>query len=134
MRVKTFYIHRQAMGKPRSNRFTRNAAIEKYHIFADQVRAEMKIQGVKLCELEDVIQIDWYAKIQMPKSWSKKKKLEMDGQLHRQKPDRDNIDKAIMDSMFYKAESDDCIIACGYIEKKWTKEAPTTEVVLHLDD
>ena len=133
MRTKTFIIHRQAMGKPRSNRFTRNAAIDKYHIFADFVRLEMKRQDVKLWELDDVIRLDWYAKIQMPKSWSKKRKLEMDGKIHRKKPDRDNIDKAIIDAMFYKADADDCLIGCGYIEKKWTIGEPSIEVVLHFE-
>ena len=132
MRVQTFVIHQQAMGKPRSNRYTRNAAIEKYHIWAEKLRYEMKEQGIRLCDLGEVIQIDWYAKIQMPKSWTKKKKLELDGEIHRQKPDRDNIDKAILDSMYYKADSDDCVVGCGYLEKKWTTGEPSIEVVVHF--
>ncbi len=36
----------------------------------------------------------------MPKSWSKKKKAEMDGQPHQSKPDIDNLIKALLDSVF----------------------------------
>jgi len=35
----------------------------------------------------------------MPKSWSKKKKAEMLGQPHQQKPDIDNLLKALMDAV-----------------------------------
>ena len=37
--------------------------------------------------------------IKMPKSWSKKKKDEMNGQPHQQKPDIDNLVKAYMDAV-----------------------------------
>jgi len=42
----------------------------------------------------NVIDVSWDAYLPMPKSWSKKKKSAMAGRPHRQKPDRDNIDKA----------------------------------------
>ena len=35
----------------------------------------------------------------MPKSWSKTKKLEMDGKPHQQKPDLDNLIKAVKDCL-----------------------------------
>lgn len=35
--------------------------------------------------------------------------------LHRAKPDRDNIDKALLDALF----NDDSGIASGLIEKRW---------------
>ena len=38
--------------------------------------------------------------ISMPKSWSKKKKLEMAGKPHQQTPDLDNICKAIFDAIY----------------------------------
>lgn len=36
----------------------------------------------------------------MPDSWSKKKKREMDGKPHKQKPDKDNLEKALLDAIF----------------------------------
>lgn len=38
--------------------------------------------------------------IPMPKSWSEKKKNAMAGQPHTQKPDVDNITKAVLDAVF----------------------------------
>lgn len=43
--------------------------------------------------------------IEMPKSWSKKKKLEMNGKLHLSKPDLSNIFKAIEDALTEKDET-----------------------------
>lgn len=36
----------------------------------------------------------------MPKSWSKKKKSEMNGRPHQQKPDVDNLTKALLDAVY----------------------------------
>jgi Holliday junction resolvase RusA-like endonuclease len=52
----------------------------------------------------------------MPKSWSKKRRDAERGQLHRSKPDRDNIDKAILDTLYPKSDSG---IARGSLEKLW---------------
>jgi len=43
-------------------------------------------------------------KIQMPKSWSKKKKSEYNNTYHTQKPDIDNLYKAFTDTVFYWIE------------------------------
>ena len=39
--------------------------------------------------------------IEMPKSWSNKKRLEMEWKPHRQTPDGDNLYKAFTDTVFY---------------------------------
>jgi Holliday junction resolvase RusA-like endonuclease len=36
----------------------------------------------------------------MPQSWSKKKRVAMDGQPHQQKPDLDNLTKSLLDALF----------------------------------
>lgn len=36
----------------------------------------------------------------MPKSWTKKKRAAMNGSPHEQKPDRDNLEKALLDSIY----------------------------------
>jgi Holliday junction resolvase RusA-like endonuclease len=51
----------------------------------------------------------------MPPSWSKAKRLAMEGQLHEQKPDRDNLEKALLDSVF----GEDCDVADGRATKLW---------------
>lgn len=56
--------------------------------------------------------------LEMPKSWSNAKRLAMEGQLHEQKPDRDNLEKALLDSVF----GEDCNIADGRATKLWGKK------------
>lgn len=51
----------------------------------------------------------------MAKSWSKKKKAEMDGEYCRQKPDLDNLCKAILDAAY----KEDSIVADIRLTKVW---------------
>lgn len=51
----------------------------------------------------------------MPKSWSKKKMAEMDGEPHQQTPDIDNLLKAVMDAIY---KNDSHIWDCR-ITKRW---------------
>lgn len=52
----------------------------------------------------------------MPKSWSKKKKAQMNGQPHQQKPDKDNLEKALLDALC----ADDSYIYDGRVSKYWS--------------
>lgn len=61
------------------------------------------------------LSLSWRAYFEIPASWSKKRQAEMAGQPHQQKPDRDNIDKAIMDALF----DDDAGVAFGTTAKYW---------------
>lgn len=55
----------------------------------------------------------------MPKSWSKKKREEMDGKPMQQKPDIDNAVKGFVDSLFYQQEANDCEIWHISASKHW---------------
>jgi len=68
------------------------------------------------------IRLDTTFYIQMPKSWSNKKKNQYRGKYHIQKPDRDNLDKTILDSMTDYFFDDDCQICSGLIQKFWADE------------
>lgn len=59
--------------------------------------------------------------IAMPKSWSKKKKLEMNGQYHTQVPDSDNLQKAVLDSLNGNAYDDDSQVCQIFALKKWAE-------------
>ena len=52
----------------------------------------------------------------MPKSWSKKKKLKMDGRPHTQTPDKDNLEKALLDAIY---PDDSAFWWSGPIMKVW---------------
>jgi len=82
----------------------------KYFDFKDKIKEETKDKLP-----EEIDNLSWIAFFPMPKSWSKKKKLEYAGKPHRQRPDRDNIDKAILDALF----EEDSVIYRGTIEKRW---------------
>lgn len=58
----------------------------------------------------------------MPKSWSKKKKQEMDLQHHIQKPDIDNLCKAFLDANY----SDDSHIHTIALVKRWAYQGMIT--------
>lgn len=63
----------------------------------------------------------------MPKSWSVKRKNELRGRPHEQKPDRDNVDKAWLDMLFGTKKypgplrylGDDKIMHDGRVTKFW---------------
>lgn len=54
----------------------------------------------------------------MPESWSEKKRLEMDGSKHENKPDLDNLLKALGDAIY---KNDSCIWDAR-ITKRWGRE------------
>ena len=66
-------------------------------------------------DLSNVHTVSWTAYFSMPESWSKKKKDAMRGTSHYSKPDRDNVDKGILDALF----ENDSGIAHGEMHKYW---------------
>lgn len=101
------------MGKPRMTRrdkWAKRECVLRYRAFADILRAQA---GPYMPASPS--SLSWTAYLPMPDSWSKKKKDQMRGSPHRQKPDRDNIDKAILDALF----EDDSCISDGRLMKRW---------------
>ena len=85
------------IGKPRMtqrDKWAKRKCVVKYFEFADKMREEAEEQHFRI---NDAVEIEF--RIAMPKSWSKKKKIEMLGQSHTQKPDIDNLIKAVLDSL-----------------------------------
>ena len=80
--------------KPRMtqrDKWQKRPAVMRYRAFCDDLRAHK-------CTLpESGSHVIFH--MPMPKSWSKKKRAEMLGQPHRQKPDVDNLTKAILDAV-----------------------------------
>ena len=97
--------------KPRMtqrDRWAKRPCVLKYFAFKDEV----KLNKVELPDSYHVIFV-----MPIPGSWSKKKKAEMDGQPHRQTPDKDNLEKALLDAMY----SDDGHKWDGRVTKVWGK-------------
>lgn len=112
-------IDLEPMGKPRmtrSDKFNNRPVVVRYRAYADQLR---------LNGLIDFPECDGHliAVIPMPSSWSKKKKRAHLGQPHQQKPDKDNIEKGVLDAVFSKRnqhnKSDDSHVWHGMVSKFW---------------
>lgn len=100
------------VAKPRMTRrdkWAQRPCVLRYRQFCDEVR----LHGIDLGETVSVV--FW---LPMPKSWSKKRKQEMDGKPHQQKPDCDNLVKAICDAVF----QDDSHVWQIRAEKRWAYE------------
>ncbi|EOY5741206.1 RusA family crossover junction endodeoxyribonuclease [Enterobacter ludwigii] len=98
------------MGKPRMTRadkWKKRPEVMRYRAFCDHVRL------LGICMPESNSHVTFV--LQMPKSWSKKKRVEMNGKPHQGKPDLDNLMKSLMDALF----EDDTHIWDSRITKLW---------------
>lgn len=106
--------------KPRMTRvdkWKKRPCVVQYRSFKDLLRIECK--RVELTTLQPQLQ-SLIFHISMPDSWSKKKKLEMDGKPHQQSPDLDNLVKGLWDAIL---EQDNYIYSIkGELGKYWAKE------------
>lgn len=96
--------------KPRMTRrdkWAKRPAVMRYRAFCDDVRDS----GLVLPECGYHVTFI----LPMPKSWSKKKRDKMNGAPHQQVPDKDNLEKALLDSLF----GNDSHIWDGRVTKRW---------------
>lgn len=75
----------------RSDKWKKRDAVLRYHAFCDSVRAE----NIELYSGDDVTFV-----VPFPKSYSKKKMRQLDGEPHLQTPDLDNLIKALLDALY----------------------------------
>ena len=102
------------IGKPRmtiSDKWKKRDCVQRYWAFKDSIKRQAAKNGYKLMPSGDHIGFI----IPMPKSWSLKKKAHMDGSPHTQKPDIDNLEKALFDSLL----DDDAVIWNISASKHW---------------
>lgn len=93
----------------RGDKWKSRPATARYWAFKDEVRWRMK--DVSL----DAARVVFF--IPMPESWSKKKRAAMLGEPHRQKPDLDNLIKALGDAL----HEDDSHVAEIHARKVWAE-------------
>lgn len=108
--TRTYYI--VPVPKPRMtqrDKWAKRPCVLRYRAFCDRVR----FARVKLPEPCRVI-----FHLPMPASWSKAKREKFDGQAHRQKPDLDNLLKALIDAVY----REDAHLAFICAEKRWALE------------
>ena len=93
----------------RADKWKKRQCVTKFFAFRDAI----KLSSIHNIALES-FDIEFY--IQMPKSWSKKKKAKMNGEPHQQRPDLDNYIKAWCDSVF----EEDSVVWRFKASKRWT--------------
>lgn len=111
--------------KPRMtqrDRWAKRPAVVRYYNFCDTIR-ELWSQEL---ERDNVLgdspltavpaSVHLIFGIEMPKSWSAKKRLAMNGQPHQQKPDIDNLIKAFLDALC----TDDSYVYDIRAVKRWS--------------
>ena len=89
------------VAKPRQtqrDRWQKRTCVMKYRDFADKCRA------LKIYVPEAGAHVTFI--LSMPASWSKKKKVAMDGQPHQQRKDIDNLIKSLLDALYH---DDSCV-------------------------
>jgi Holliday junction resolvase RusA-like endonuclease len=104
------------LGKPRMtqrNRWYKPPALEKYWDYANEVKRLLPNY-----QLGTSLHIVFYLPIR--KSYSKKKRAELLGKPHDQKPDIDNIVKGFMDAVKSDDHDDKCV-AILHAEKYWAE-------------
>lgn len=99
--------------KPRMtqrDKWEQRPCVMRYRAYCDALRYELL--DVPECHYHIVFVLP------MPKSWPKKKRDEMRGTPHQQVPDKDNLEKAVLDALY----GDDCRVWDGRVTKIWGDE------------
>ena len=94
--IKNVWIPVDPIGKPRMtqrDRWKKRPVVLRYHAFCYSLR---NFSG----PFQNAEALSLIFEIPMPPSWSKKKKLAMEGKPHQNKPDIDNLVKAVLDAFF----------------------------------
>lgn len=118
-------IHITPMGKPRMtqrDKWDKRSCVVRYRNFADKLRPVCKAAGY---EIDGAIFAEFH--LPMAKSWSKKKKAEKNGTYHDQKPDWDNMIKAVQDILC----KDDSGVHTGFATKYWSESGRPGKIVLY---
>lgn len=79
--------------------------------------------------IEGPVRVDINAFFRTPTSWSNKKRKKHEGEYRPKKPDKDNIEKIIYDSMNGMILKDDNQIVDGRT-RKFYSEKPCTEIII----
>ncbi|PHM55842.1 endodeoxyribonuclease RusA [Xenorhabdus stockiae] len=90
-----------------ADRWRKRKPVLNYYAFKDEIR----LNNITLPESHYHITFV----LPMPPSWSKKKRTAMNGKPHQQKPDKDNLEKALLDAVF----DDDSRVWDGRVTKVW---------------
>jgi Holliday junction resolvase RusA-like endonuclease len=109
-------IYTDPIAKPRMtqrDRWAQRPCVVHYRRYCDVLREECEREG---WTLPDSVAITFV--IEMPRSWSKKKRLAMQAEHHSGKPDIDNLIKGVLDAL--RPEDDSGVWRVSAV-KRWGK-------------
>lgn len=122
-----FTIPGQPVGSPRQtqrDKWMKRPCVVKYRDWCSKARASV---GPGTEKLNLFTEVSFIAYMEFPKSYSVNKRADLTRQPHHQKPDIDNIAKALFDALF----EDDKVIYKLSAEKRWQdSRGPRIEVEL----
>lgn len=121
----TFKIEPVPASRPRVTRWGTYYQ-EKY----TQFRKDMAslLLGTKKTLYTEPLKVNLKFFFTMPKSWSKKKRDELDGTFKCSTPDMDNLEKAVYDSLNDYIWIDDSQVVSHHVEKFWVKDNGRIEI------
>lgn len=128
--MRSYHLAVSPVAKPRQTRadkWKKRPCVMAYRSFADHLRLAARQVDFHLPPAG--VSIIFY--LPMPESWSGKKKQRMAGQGHTQKPDLDNLLKAVFDALL---GDDSHIWALGRVEKRWAEVGHEGEIVVTVED
>ncbi len=96
----------------RSDVWKKRPVVVKYWAFKTEFKNALRKNNIKI---KDELYIEF--NIGMPKSWSKKKRKELNGSFHNKRPDIDNLLKAVLDAIF----EEDSHVHTVYARKFWSE-------------
>ena len=111
-----YLIDIKPVGKPRMtqrDKWAKRKCVVNYFAYCDALRSYVAENAM---ELTPTLDITFY--IEMPKSWSKKKREAMYMKPHQSKPDLDNLVKAYCDALY----DDDAGVYAIQCAKYWSDE------------
>lgn len=122
-------------GTPRPHRYRKGAQGRLYCVtgpLQKKLRAVVRAQ-YKAEPILTPIKVKYEYRFAMPKSWSKKRKILMDGQPHVSRPDGDNLLKTYNDIIKGIVMLDDCQVCVMLMYKTWSHYPLTRLTVWRAD-
>lgn len=116
------------IAKPRMtqrDKWKKRPSVEKYFACKDLIKLKAKKEKFSLapdCNVKVMIP--------MPKSWSKKKKKEMAGKPHTQKPDVDNLLKSVFDMLL----PEDSYVHTVCVQKIWSIHPSVEDYLISIEN
>lgn len=114
-----FTFYSAPIGKPRMTRrdkWKQRPCVMGYRAWCDGLREAAGVRGKAKLTTPTILIVHAY--FGFPSSWDEKKRLQHFNQPHTQKPDSDNILKAVSDALFQNDE----MVFSQAIEKTWQDE------------